>query len=240
VEYFDVTTEFMGLGKEYTAQLTKEQIEELDVFFDSIGDSLNKSVSIEESVEIFREVVLKLDWFGLLGDVGIEKTEKLVTNCYKEPIWMKVLERLYNRRNAPLDEDENRFCLIFGITSGLLFINPSYLTLNLIFLKYLTEHSDLDIYTLAFLTIILIWVIPLIIPFCLGRMICINFDWAFGTIVTFGLNGLKYWTGNLKGKMNFDLLEILAFGFTGLKIEVLNIPKQYFFGFASRVHIEDS
>ena len=49
VEYFDVTTEFIGLGKECTTQLTKEEIERLDTLFDSIDDGLKK-ISITEGI----------------------------------------------------------------------------------------------------------------------------------------------------------------------------------------------
>ena len=57
------------------------------------------------------------------------------------------------------------------------------------------------------------------------------------------MNGLKYWNGNLKGKLEFLGIEdadVGVLGFTGLKIEILTYPYQYFIGFAKRVHIEDS
>ena len=121
VEYFDITTEFIGLGKEYTTKLTKEEIQELNALFDSISDSLNKSLSVEETIGIFKDAILELDRFGLLGDVGIDETEKLVLDCYQRTILTKVLERVYNRGKASVFLNENIFCLIFGITSGLFF-----------------------------------------------------------------------------------------------------------------------
>jgi hypothetical protein len=239
VEYFDVTTEFVGLNKKYTTQLTKEELEELNALFDSVSSNLNKSTSFKESVEIFRDSIINLDKFGLLGNVGIKESEKLVTNYFQNSMILKMLERLYNRKNVPLNEDENRFCLILGITSGLILINPAHYNIIYILFKFLVEHRDIDIYTLAFLAITLIWGPALFNPFCLGRMIAINFDWASGMIVTFGIDGLKQWYGYLNGKMNFEVFEVLAFGFTGLKIEIITYPKQYFFGFARHVHIED-
>ena len=104
MEYFDVTTEFIGLDKNYTTQLTKEEIKELDALFDSIADNLNKSVSQKETVAIFKEAILKLDSYGLLGDVGVDRTEKLVTNCYQNPKLMKTLERIYTREKGVLDD----------------------------------------------------------------------------------------------------------------------------------------
>jgi len=82
----------------------------------------------------------------------------------------------------------------------------------------------------------------ILIPFCLGRFICIsdNND-AKGKIISFGLNGLKSWNGTLKGKMEFEnVLDIGVLGFIGLKIEIVTQPNQYFIGFATQVHIEDS
>jgi len=238
VEYFDVTTEFIGLRKKYTTQLTEEEIRELDALFVSIGDSLNKSVSQEETVGIFKDAVLKLDSYGLLGDVGIDETEKLVTSCYKRTILMNTLERLYNRKKGIFSEDENIFCLIFGITSDLMFISPI-----VIFLW--ENHPPIADILLEIITMWLILYVPsILIPFCLGRMIYTNWTEsnASGMIVSFGLLGRKYWNGTLKGKLVspiFGIKDIGILGFTGLKIERVTEPKQYFFGYARRVHIED-
>ncbi len=240
VEYFEVTTEFIGLGKKHTTQLIKEEIRELDALFDSIGDSLNKSESIEETVEIFKVAVLNLDSFGLLGEVGIKETERLVTNSYQRTILMKTLERLYNRKKGTLGEDENRYCLIVGKITGALFISLSVILLVVKIMEYILEHGGYGGYGLGILFVMMILIPSRLIPFCLGRFIALE-DWAKGKIITFGLNGLKYWNGKLKGKLKWDSFgDIGVLGFTGLKIEILTAPEQYFFGYAAQVHIDDS
>ena len=77
------------------------------------------------------------------------------------------------------------------------------------------------------------------IPFCLGRNIYFGDEYveSKGWIITFGLNGTKYWNGHLKGKVD-DYSDIGVKGFTGLKIGSI-LPNQYFLGFASHVCIED-
>jgi len=244
-EYFDVTTEFIGLGKEYTTKLTKEEIRDLDALFDYISDSLNKSVSQEETVGIFKKVVLELDKYGLLGDVGADETEKLVTNCYQNPKLMKNLERVYNREKGALD-DKNIFCLIVGKTAGFVFLSPMVLLSTVLLMLYFAEHGDFyypeDEAMFIVLMLMVLTIPSVFIPFCLGRMVGFE-DWSRGKIISFGLNGLKYWNGKLKGKLVSPIIgieNIGMLGFTGLKIEVITKPYQYFLGFVLTVHIEDS
>ena len=45
--------------------LAKEEIEELDALFDDVYERLNLSTSIKESVEIFKDAVVKLNNLGL-------------------------------------------------------------------------------------------------------------------------------------------------------------------------------
>jgi hypothetical protein len=244
-EYFDVTTEFIGLGKEYTTKLTKEQIDELDVLFDSIGERLNKSVSREETIEIFKDAVIKLDSFGLLGDIGIQETENLVTGFYQNPKFMKTLERIYNREKGALSDDENIFCFLFGITSGLLIVSTIayFITPLLLILGLIPDLGEplLSLIFLFMIDIVFTFVPSFLIPFCLGRMVYF-LDSAKGTIISFGLNGLKSWNGKLKAKLtNFSGYspDIGIFGFTGLKIDTIAIPLEFFIGCAPRVHIEE-
>jgi len=257
VEYFDVTTEFIGLGKEYTTKLTKQEIERLDTLFDSIGDSLNKSVSIEKIVDIFRKALSELDSFGLLGDIKIDEAEKLVTNYYQNPRFIKVLNKLKNRKNSPLGEDEDRYCLVAGKATNLLFINSilNNLFLSLFyFIFYLIDYQNFgenwqDVQLIFALIMEIVYnfivILPsILIPICLGRAISFGYPYGSlvrGNITTYGLNGIKYWNGQLEGKIvwsNWD--DIGVMGFTGLKIGGLNIPNHYFIGYANHVHIEDS
>jgi len=90
VEYFDVTTEFIGLDKTYTTQLTKQEIEKLDALFNSINEHLNKSASFKDSIEIFKKVIFELNSFGLLGNRSLNaltlltKLSLLVQNSFNK------------------------------------------------------------------------------------------------------------------------------------------------------------
>jgi len=237
VEYFDVTTEFIGLEKEYTTKLTKEEIQELDTLYDSISDRLNKSLSIEVTIGIFKDAILELDRFGLLGDVGIKETEKLVLDCYQRTILMKVFERAYNREKTSVFLNENIFCLIFGITSGLFFYSYlAYLSAFLLMLFFLWWFP-----ISYFIMMFMFYFFTIRNPFCLRRVIVFPKDLAKGKIISFGLNGVRYWNGMLKGLLgDYEGEGIGVLGFKGLKIEVVTKPYQYFFGFARRVRIEGS
>ncbi len=244
IEYFEVTTDFIGLDKKFTTQLTKEEIEELDFLFNLIYYRVNNSKSIIESIEIFKEAIIELDSFGLLGDVGIQEAEKFVTNCYQNPKLVNVLDRLNNRINSPLSEDENRFCFVTGKTKGLVFLSPIVLTLTVasIILMYLLDTGNTYFfdYMVAIIAMAMLAIPSIFIPFCLIRMIGLE-DWAEGTIISFGIYGLKSWNGYLKGIIKgFEDIGVGVFGFTGLKIEVITSPNQYLLGFATHVHIEES
>jgi hypothetical protein len=245
VEYYDVTTEFIGLDKEYTTQLTKEEIQKLDALFNSINECLNKSKSMKESVERLKEAIIELDSLALLGDIGIQQTEKLVTSYYQNPKLMNALERIYNREKGALD-DKNIFCLIVGKTAGFVFLSPMVLLSTILLMLYFAVHGDFyypEDEALFIVLVLMVLTIPSVfIPFCLGRMVGFE-DWSSGKILSFGLYGPKYWNGNLKGNLVSPLLgieNIGMLGFTGLKIEVITKPYQYFLGFAIQVHIEDS
>ena len=246
VEYFDVITEFVGLEKNYTTQLTKEEIKRLDELFDSISNNLNKSGSFEKNIDIFKEAIIELNSFGLLGDIGIDEAEKLVTNYYQNPKLMKNLKRVYNIEKGALNEDKNIFCLIAGEATGLLFISSFGEFLALL----MFESTIFVLYNLGFMpfyfSLLLAFcvysyniMIGIFIPFCLARSI--SFYKTLGEIITYGLLGRKYWEGKIVGK--FDTLiyeDIGVIGFTGIKIQILTYPNVYFIGSALSVHLEGS
>jgi len=237
-EYFEVTSEFIGLGKEHTTKLTKEDIEKLNDFIESILDRLNNSLSVEGNLGIFKDAILELDRFGLLGDVGIKGTEKLVTNYYQNPPLIKIFKNLYNKGQVPLQGNENRNCLIFGVSIGT-FIFSTWSLKLLEILEFILENFDLWIPLGIGLLSICMFFFVNFLPFCLGRFIWYRDSW--GEVFSFGLNGFEHWRGKLEGQLEYmGLSDIGAVGFTGLKIY---IPEPWcfsvYFGYARHVHIVD-
>jgi hypothetical protein len=241
-EYYDVSTEFIGLDKEYTTQLTKEELEELDALFDSVNERLNLSTSMMESVEIFKDAVIKLDRLRLLGNVGIQETENLVTGYFLNSKLLRMLERDYINKKEPNDGSLNAFCLIAGKVDEPLFYHPIILAtifqlgylLNLLGLLY---YWDIILLVPLFLEIS----ISVYSPFCLARAVSLIDNYGF--ITSFGLMGLKYWQGGLDGMMEERLIFKWGtgiIGFTGLKIQSFDLPNAYFLGGALLANIEDS
>jgi hypothetical protein len=243
-EYFSVITEFIGLDKNYTTELTKVEIKRLDDLFDSISNNLNKSDSLEKNIDIFKQAVIELHNFGLLGDIEVDEAEKLVTNYYHNPILMKNLKRIFNREKGDSD-DKNMFCLISGEA------------INLAFVSTLGELLAFFVHTLSFMAIFFGFFafylfmilaemirginveIGMIIPLCLARSVVLYK--TLGYITTYGILGHKYYEGKLVGKMRTLLYDDVGIiGFTGIKIEILTYPTLYFIGFAPLVNIKDS
>ena len=246
VEFYDVTTEFIGLGKKHNTKLTKEEIQELDALFDHINERLNKSTSIGESVEIFKEAINELDSFGLFGDIGVKEIEKFVTSYYQNPKFMKILEEVYNKEKKTLSIEQNLFCLIAGRSTGTAFMGlwnfGLFFTISVLFeLLFPNFPEDFSFFGFFIGLTFIFLCADIIIPLCVGRQIWFTPD-AYGEILTYGLNGRQYWEGHLEGKIECLFLNGSkgAIGFTGLKIQIITYPHSYYLGFTPYVKIEDS
>jgi len=109
-------TEVCGLnGGKHTVKLTQEEAEEVEDLFDSIREKLNASETREESEEIFKEAVVELDKYGLLGGLSIKQAQELVTGGFSNPKAIKFIERMVKKNIA--DDDINMFCNISGTTT---------------------------------------------------------------------------------------------------------------------------
>ena len=137
-EMVEITTEVCGLnGGTQTVQLTNEQAEEVEVLFDSIRKRLNATETREEAEEIFREAVVKLDNYGLLGGLSVEQGQRLVTGGYQNPRMMKIIENMINRGQE--DNTSNVCCLVAGRTDNTLFVSP-----RMRFVYPIVHHWALD------------------------------------------------------------------------------------------------
>ncbi len=115
-ELVEFTTEVCGLnGGKQTVKLTQQQADEVEALFDSIREQLNTTESREEAEEIFKNVVVELDKYGLLGGLSIKQAQKLVVNGYQDSRTMKIPERIISKFQ---NNNSNYFCLIVGATNG--------------------------------------------------------------------------------------------------------------------------
>ncbi|UCD14202.1 MAG: hypothetical protein JSW60_01970, partial [Thermoplasmatales archaeon] len=108
-------------GAKHTVKLTKQQAEEVKTLFNSIRKRLIESDSRKETVEIFKEAVVDLDKFGLLGGLSVKQAQKLVTGSYQNMRTTKFLEKMYNNFQTSIEKNENWFCLIAGRTTNTFF-----------------------------------------------------------------------------------------------------------------------
>lgn len=238
-EYYEVTTEFIGLDKIHKTLFTKEEIEKLNDLFKTINNNLKNSVSFENNIEIFKYMIVKLKSYGLLGNIGIEKTEKLVLNLYSKPFLTKMFDSMYYSKKNQIDDDKNLFCLIAGRTTNTIFVSPwsKGLTFSIALIGILLQELlNSNLFGLI-IPIALLAFFNLVNPFCFGRTI--YFLDSYGKVFSIGLNGFLSWEGNIIGKIPFLLWGGKgALGFTGLKIRIGNYNfYSYYIGFAPYVQI---
>lgn len=111
-DFVEFTTEVCGMnGGKQTVKLTRQQADEVEALFNSIREQLNATESREDAEEIFKDAVVELDKYGLLGDLSIKQAQKLVTGTCPD---QKIKNFLADRNHGNLD---NRDCLTAGDTT---------------------------------------------------------------------------------------------------------------------------
>ena len=129
-ETVSFTIEPCGLNSEkQTVELTKEEAEIIKQLFNSIRERLNETETREEAEEVFKEAVVELDKYGLIGDLSIEKAQRLVTgeigfNLHEKLKSNKYCDLVFDKLknfNSKQGNDENRNCLIVGRTTETFF-----------------------------------------------------------------------------------------------------------------------
>jgi len=218
IEYFEITTELCGLnGRNFTVQLTKEEAENVKELFESIQANINMSKTRKETEIIFREAIVELDKYGLLGNMSIEQVQKLIFNQYHN---FKFKE-YKNQENS--QEIENFFCLLVGYTSRHVdiqgpFARFGYLLslavfnlwgssnlcklFNLIY-KYLEEHEYYNLIGIFYLITlpIAIFLMPFFWTIYLSTLSCIfyfSFPLNIGTTIGFGYEWKRSFSGESK------------------------------------------
>lgn len=140
-EFVEITTKVYGLnGGKHTVKLTQQEADEVKEIFNSIREKLNNTESKEESEEIFKEAVVELDRYGLLGGLSVKQAQKLVIGGYQNSRAGKFLEKIGNRYEYMSDNNSNALCLIAGETINTFVFGPSTILRVLLMLPlYITS-----------------------------------------------------------------------------------------------------
>ncbi len=110
-ELIEIEVELSGSGRKYTVKLTQQEVDEIELLFDDIEQRVSMVESREEANEIFREAIVQLDAYGLLGDLSVKRAQQLVIG---NELRQRVLERMDEKYKDVTDDSANYLCLIGG------------------------------------------------------------------------------------------------------------------------------
>ncbi|MFO7678333.1 MAG: hypothetical protein R6V50_08145 [Thermoplasmatota archaeon] len=208
---FDV--EICGLGKKNTVKLTQQEAYELELLFADIQQRLSEIKTREETEEIFKEAVVELDKYSLLGGLSVKQAQQLVVGS---TVQQNLLKSINGKDVETFDDDTaNYLCLIAGHLSIL--VSQSHIVRR--FTRFMEKLHELS-YALginekyiAILELIIFFyllspgIIFNLIPFSFFRVVGAGYRETYfnsqepseGWVHSFGLNGNKSWEGKLYG-----------------------------------------
>jgi hypothetical protein len=224
-----VTSEFIGFKNKNTIFVTNEKVKELDAFLKNLCFRLEKTESIEETINIYNKGLLKLNEFGIIQDKNLLLAQKLITTRYKKS-WPQTLK---------LNDNENKLCLVLGKTSNTIIDGIPFR-----FFALLADKTSFDLLLYLLVPIIIITdFIDDYRPILLDAFIY----WGAanegakgeGWVWTIGINGIKSWNGTIKGQIQtYSTYYTGIVGFIGINIKIDTIERTNFFlGFARHVKI---
>ena len=256
----EFTTELCGLdGGKQTVKLTQQQSEKVEELFDSIRQQLNETESREEAEEIFKDAVVELDKYGLLGGLNVMQAQQIIIKGQMKLRAKGLVKKSFRNYSGSLESNENMLCSIIGETTETyvegrvelflarmykvaLFLGPLWF-LVLIIYAYVIDWSDKN---------------PISIINRINLGYCddehewpIEYYYSNGWVKTSSENGVKSFNGTMKGDLPFGGTSYMSgpitlrvyypavAGFTGIKINKKITDTTYFIGFALRVKIEE-
>jgi len=104
---FDV--EFSGLGKKHKVKLTQQEASKFELLFDDIEQRLSEVETREEAEYIYKEAIVELDKYGLLGRFSVKQTQEIIFGKYKESYKYEI-----QHDNLFYNEIHNSNCLVLG------------------------------------------------------------------------------------------------------------------------------
>ena len=78
----ELEVEFCGLGKKHTVQLTQQEADEVEQIINNFQKQINGVETREEAEIIFKDAVVELDKYGLLGGLSVKQAQNLVVGEY--------------------------------------------------------------------------------------------------------------------------------------------------------------
>jgi len=226
-ELVEFNVEFSGLGKKHTVQLTQQEADEVELLFDEIEERLSKVETRDEAEEIFKEAVVELDRYGLLGGLSVRQAQRLVTGKYQ-----KSSNNGLRKSNPSNDELYNTHCLVLGTSLSHTYYFPTSLIKSIFnMISYFLHNRGFILLSILFSLIYskiraIIFDVKPIHFYCdvaFGYMVVIPplYHYVYpasGTIYTIGVEGIKSLSGEFFGLFDLSGYRTGMIGFTGLKI----------------------
>ena len=114
-DFVEFDVEFCGLDKKHTVSLTQQEADEVDLLFEDIEQKLSEVETREEAEIIFKDAVIELDKYDLLGGLSVRQVKKLISGNYQNKNVIKNIENQIEEPEAL--EYRNVLCLIAGATT---------------------------------------------------------------------------------------------------------------------------
>ena len=202
--------------------------------FDDIKEQLENVETREEAEVIFKDAIVELDKYGLLGGLSVRQAQRLVTGGNQYPRFMNILKKLNNRNHGTLDLNINAYCLIAGRTTETHFIG---LLLKIAWSIYLMVPQFLwHAYYNGIITPLL--TLSIYQPFFIGTDIII--DNGLGWVWTLGLFGMQTWNGIIVGTEPSSEPNTAVSRFRGIKILLdSDSSNNFYFGFAMAASMQE-
>ena len=240
----DFEVEFCGLGKRHTVQLTKQEANELEYFLDDIERQLSEDITTDEAELIVKDAIVKLDSYGLFGQIGIKQVESLILSKYlsEKSIYS---EHLNNPFSSPSNRDGigGVLGLVVGQNDGMFLTIPNFIALSAwfgifgvpFFISFMLMMASGGGGFLAFLVIRFIEVTNQLLDQLFQHSgiyapsnIYLNGQEGWLAFVGFGF---EFINGSLYGQLNTPppFISPAVRGFTGIKIKISDEPRDFFY-----------
>ena len=235
-EYVEFTTEVCGFPgfKPKTIRLKLKQAYEVETIFENLREQMDSSTSIEKTIQICNNAIVKLDRYGLLGRLSIRQAQSLIMGQFQ--FFRK--KHILDTSKVGLNGDSNSNCLVVGLTDSTMIESLNSVLIEKLKNELYQERPILSaiifvisFYLYAYENIFKLFFLNGFIRFA-GP--------AEGWVKTYGGKGSISWNGTLYNgfKDSFGFWTAIA-GFSGIKITLsFDDGKHFYLGYAKEVGIE--